>query len=280
MMATTAEDLAPYERWRTSYRSDDRELAGFWLTPPGDEPVPAVVFNHGSNGLLAASLPGVQALVALGYAVFLPVRRGHSGQPGPFWLDRITNPWGSPEMGEQLVAALRDELRDVLAAVRWTVARPEVASGRLALVGSSFGGVLTVLALATDTPVSAGVSFAGPSMTWPHAPALQQAMLAAARVARAPLFLAQASNDNSLAPTYAIGAELARAGHPHETRVYPPVGDGPGGGHGIFGTGVDLWRSDIEAFLTRWVGPSAGAGGDRAANLSRVGERKNVVRRG
>lgn len=24
-------------------------------------------------------------------------------------------------------------------------------------------------------------------------------------------------------------------------------------GHGIFATGVDLWRTDIERFLTRWV---------------------------
>jgi len=24
-------------------------------------------------------------------------------------------------------------------------------------------------------------------------------------------------------------------------------------GHGIFATGVDLWRSDIERFLARWV---------------------------
>jgi hypothetical protein len=53
-------------------------------------------------------------------------------------------------------------------------------------------------------------------MTWPHAPALQQAMLAAAGSGRAPLFLAQAVNDNSLAPTYAVGAEPARVGRPAE----------------------------------------------------------------
>jgi len=65
--------------------------------------------------------------------------------------------------------------------------------------------------------------------------------------------LAQAFNDHSLQPTYAIGAELARCGRPHETRVYPAIGDEPMTGHGIFATGVDLWRSDIERFLARWV---------------------------
>jgi dienelactone hydrolase len=196
-------------------------------------------------------MPGVQALQRMGYAAFLPVRRGHNGQPGTFWLDRVTAAWGSPEMGDQLVSALRAELRDVIAGVNWVAERPEVDVRRLVMLGSSFGGVLTVLALAENTELRAGVSFAGPSMTWPHAPALQQAMLAAIAKGQAPLFLAQAYNDNSLAPTYAMGAEMARAGRPHETRIYPPIGEGPGGGHGIFGTGVELWRRDVESFLAR-----------------------------
>jgi carboxymethylenebutenolidase len=163
----------------------------------------------------------------------------------------VTTPWGSPEMGDQLVAALQAELRDVLNAVDWVAGRPEADRQRIVMLGSSFGGVLTVLALAESGALRAGVSFAGPSMTWPDAPALQRAMLAAAASGRAPLFLAQAYNDNSLAPTYTIGAELARHGRPHETRVYPPIGEGPGGGHGIFGTGVELWHQDVESFLAR-----------------------------
>ncbi len=119
------------------------------------------------------------------------------------------------------------------------------------MLGSSFGGVLTVLALGEDNALRAGVSFAGPSMTWPDAPALQRAMLAAVAAGQAPLFLAQAFNDNSLAPTYTIGAELARLGRTHETRVYPAIGEGPGGGHGMFGTGVELLRQDVESFLAR-----------------------------
>ena len=247
LVAGDPADLAPYEQWRTSYSSDGRELAGFWLVPEGAGPFPAVVFNHGSGGLLPASMPGVRALPELGYAVFLAVRRGHNGQPGTFWEDRVTAAWGSPQMNEQLMAALRDELRDVRAAVGWVADRPEVDRGRTALVGSSYGGVLTVLAAAEPGPVRAGVSFAGPSMTWPDAPALRRAMLVAAGAAAVPLFLAQAVDDNSLRPTYVVGAELARRNRPHEVRVYPE------GGHGLFGR-PDLWRADIAAFLTRWLG--------------------------
>jgi carboxymethylenebutenolidase len=245
------QNLAPYASWRTSYSSDCGELASFWLLPEGSGPFPVAVFNHGSDGLLPASMPGIRALRDMGYATFIPIRRGHNGQPGTFWLDRVTAPWGSPDMGDQLVSALRAELRDVMSAVDWVAGRPEADRQRMVMLGSSFGGVLTVLALGEDSALRAGVSFAGPSMTWPQAPALQRAMLAAVASGHAPLFLAQAYNDNSLAPTYAIGAELARIGRTHETRVYPPIGEGPGGGHGIFGTGVELWHQDVESFLTR-----------------------------
>jgi carboxymethylenebutenolidase len=250
-MPESAENLVAYDRWRVSYLSDGRELAGFWLLPDGSGPFPAAVFNHGSNGLLPASRPGILALRDMGYATFAAVRRGHNDQPGTFWLDQVTAPWGSPDMGDQLVSALRAELGDVRAAVNWVAGRPEVDSQRIVMLGSSFGGVLTVLALGEDSALRAGVSFAGPSMSWPDAPALQREMLAAAAGGQAPLFLAQAYNDNSLAPTYAIGAELARAGRRHETRIYPPIGEGPGGGHGMFGTGVQLWRPDVESFLAR-----------------------------
>jgi dienelactone hydrolase len=257
-MPATAQNLAPYEKWRTSYLGDGRELAGFWLLPEGEGPFPAAVFNHGSDGLLPASMPGVLALRDMGYAAFLPIRRGHNEQPGTFWLEQVTAPWGSPEMGDQLVAALHAELRDVRAAVDWVARRPEVDTQRIVMAGSSFGGVLTVLALAGESPLRAGVSFAGPSMTWPDAPALQKALLAAIAAGQAPLFLAQAHNDNSLAPTYAMGAELARVGRPHETRIYPPVNEGTGGGHGMFGTAVGLWRQDVESFLARSVATPEG----------------------
>ncbi len=106
-MTASAQNLQPYERWRTSYPSDGRELAGFWLVPDGDGPFPAAVFNHGSDGLLPGSMSGVLALRDMGYATFLPVRRGHNEQPGTFWLDQVTANWGTAEMGDQLVSALR-----------------------------------------------------------------------------------------------------------------------------------------------------------------------------
>jgi dienelactone hydrolase len=93
--------------------------------------------------------------------------------------DGEPRPASITDSDDQLVSALRAELRDVLAAVNWVAECSEVDSQRIVMLGSSFGGVLTVLALGENTQLRAGVSFAGPSMTWPDAPALQQVMLAA-----------------------------------------------------------------------------------------------------
>ncbi len=140
-----------FAEWRTEYVSDGRTLAGFFVSREGDGPFPGIVFHHGSNGVMPAAKAGAEALVGMGYAVFLAVRRGHSGNPGPFWDDLVTNPWGSEAMGTQLMAALAD--------------------------------------------FRAGISFAGPSITWPDAPALQETLLDCMRRTEVPLFLPQAWND-------------------------------------------------------------------------------------
>ena len=126
-MPATVRNLAPYEQWRTSYLSDGRGvgrlLAAYQRVRVHFRRLYSTV---DSDGLLPMSMPGVQALQSMGYAVFLPIRRGHNDQPGTFWLDRVTATWGGPEMGDQLVSALRAELRDVMAGVNWVAEHPDV----------------------------------------------------------------------------------------------------------------------------------------------------------
>lgn len=238
----------------TSYVSDGRELAAFLALPDAPGPHPGVVFHHGSAGLMAASEAGISALVAAGYAVLAPIRRGHNGNPGPYWEDLVTSPWGSPRMGDELVAALAGECDDALAGLERLRAEPSVDGERLAMVGSSFGGVMVLLAAGRGAAFRAGVSFAGPSITWPDAPALQQVLLAAMATTDVPLFLIQAWDDVHLTPTYALGAALAAAGRPHETRIYGRLGSEAGDGHGVFNKAVDLWLPDVTRFLAHWLG--------------------------
>ena len=111
-------------------------------------------------------------------------------------------------MGKQFIAALSDETEDVVAALEWLETRPELDAGRTAIVGHSFGTLVSLLASARTPRLRAGVSFAGPSQTWSDAPALQETMLAAIEQLTIPFFLIQAQNDHSLLPTYTLGTLL------------------------------------------------------------------------
>ena len=253
MSTSHPDELGFFEPFAVTYPSANYALRGYLLLPAGQGPFPAVIFQHGSAGLMPSNRPGIEALLRMGYAVFVATRRGHNDNPGPNWLSLVTSAWGSPEMGRELVQALASETDDVLASLDWLRAQPQINPDHIAIAGSSFGGVVTVLAAGRTGQFRAGISFAGPSQTWPHAPALQEAMLAAIQRATIPFFLIQAQNDHSLLPTYTLGAELARLNKPHETRIYPPLGDTAMDGHGIFGRGVAWWYMDVERFLAQWL---------------------------
>ena len=110
-------------------------------------------------------------------------------------------------MGPQLVDALEDECDDAVAALAWVKEQPMVDAARVAMIGSSYGGVMVMLAARRRAAFRAGVSFAGPSITWPDAPALQDVLLDAMRTTEVPLFLVQAADDVHLAPTYALSPD-------------------------------------------------------------------------
>ena len=246
-----------FGEWTTiAYESAGRSLEGYFVAPHGPGPFPGIVFHHGSGGLLPAAKPGIEALVAMGHAVFVAIRRGHNNNPGPFWESLITAPWGSPEMGPQLTAALAGECDAAVAALTWLRAHALVDAARVAMIGSSYGGVMVMLAAGRRAPFRAGISFAGPSITWPDAPALQTVLLDAMGVCEVPLMLIQAGDDFNLTPSYVLGAELARLGKPHETRIYETIGEQRGDGHGVFNNAVWLWRTDVERFLQRSLSPS------------------------
>jgi dienelactone hydrolase len=250
---TGVNPLHVFSDWRTEYVSDGRKLDGFFVAPDGDGPFPGIVFHHGSAGLMAEAKIGLLELVDMGYAVFAPIRRGHNGNPGPFWENLISEPWGSAAMGPQLVTALAGECDDTLAALEWIKGQAIVDPERVAMLGSSYGGVMVMLAAGRHAEFRAGISFAGPSITWPDAPALQEVLIDSMRRTKIPLFLIQAWDDVHLTPTYVLGGELAALEKHHETRIYQPLGTERGNGHGVFNKAVDLWSPDVRRFLGRWV---------------------------
>lgn len=247
------QNLTSLEQFTVTYPSGSQTLPGYLLRPEEPGSFPTILFEPGSFGLLPSHLLGIEALRSMGYAVFVALRRGHRGNDGPNWRPHVTATWGTSRMGKQLTEALLAEMEDVVAALEWLQAQPEVNPERIAIVGHSFGAAVSLLATRRTRSVRAGISFAGPTPAWREAPAMQEALLDAIEYLTIPFFFVQAQNDHTLLPTYTFGMHLARLKKPHETRIYPALGTAPAEGHNLFGKGVEWWHADVERFLARWL---------------------------
>src|SRR5207302_4854544 len=140
-------------------------------------------------------------LMSWGIASFLPHRRGYGNSPGRAWREDVAAEPGTPDYDRQLAARLDAESDDVIAALAFVAALPDIRADHVGVMGSSFGGVNTLLAAAKTDRFRCAVEFAGAAMNWEKAPSLREKMLAAARSAKPPIFFIQAANDYSVAPT-------------------------------------------------------------------------------
>jgi dienelactone hydrolase len=235
----------------------ERMLAGYLFLPAGAGTFLGLVLNHGSTihpGTSDVCRPGTAAvLTGWGYAVLLPHRRGYGNSEGPTWRQDVPAEFGTAEYDRALALRLLREAEDVVAALDWLRTRPEVDGDRVGLIGSSFGGVMSVLAAARRPAVRCAVDFAGAAMNWERTPTLRRTMFDAARQLAMPVCLVQAENDYSTAPTRELAAELARHGKAHQARVFPSFGLTADEGHLFFQNGAPIWGPFVQAFLSRWM---------------------------
>jgi dienelactone hydrolase len=246
------QSLAPRE---LAFPSGGQTLKGYLFLPPGPGPFPCMICNHGSGiaqGTLEVSRPGSAALLmAWGIASFLPHRRGYGNSPGPAWRHEVPAEPGTPDYDAQLSARLERESDDVLAALDFISGLDGIRSDHIAVMGSSFGGVNTLLAAAKTDRFRCAVEFAGAAMNWEIAPGLRAKMLDAARNALPPIFFIQAANDFSVAPTLALAQARAAAGKPAQSMVYPAFGINAEEGHLLEKNGSVLWGDHVRCFLER-----------------------------
>jgi dienelactone hydrolase len=242
---------------QVEFQSGDETLAGYLYLPPGEGPFPCVITNHGSminQGTTDLCRPGTASLLmSWGYASFLPHRHGYGESTGMPWDTEVSAEFGTDEYDRQLVARLESESDDVVVAAKYVAGQPEIDTDRIAVMGSSFGGTVTLWASTKSERFACAVEFAGAAINWEHTPELREAMMEATRHIKCPIYFLQAENDYSVEPTRVLGAMSAEAQHPIQSKVFPALGLSNDEGHFFERSGSLIWGPEIRTFLARWL---------------------------
>ena len=175
--------------------SGNLRLKAFLWKPNGPGPFPTVLLNHGSGGADAdhtAGLPTTEAAEKLGplflkhgYAFLYLFRRGQglSADQGPFMQDMLqreeTAKGKEARQHLQFVLHTTDHLHDVIAGLKFLKTTPGIDPKRIAIVGHSFGGQLTLLVAERDNAIAAAVTISAAAGSWGRSPELRERLLTA-----------------------------------------------------------------------------------------------------
>jgi dienelactone hydrolase len=233
------------------FKSGELDLKGFIWKPSGQGPFPALLWNHGSEkspGPLETVAP---YFVSKRYIFFVPHRRGQGRSPGPYIMDELNTAGSrlSGERGYREIELHETHLEDQLAALQYLQALPDLDKNRIGVMGCSFGGIQTMLAVERRPGYRVAVNFSGAAETWKRSSSLRARLITAASKATMPVFFLQAENDHDLNPNRILSEAVRRAGQPVEAKVYPAFGTGPREGHGFCARGVEIWGPDVLKFI-------------------------------
>jgi len=235
------------------FESQGRTLQGYLYLPPGEGPFPCMITNHGSTisqGTADVCRPGVAALLmSWGIASFLPHRHGYGNSPGPAWRSEVNADFGTDAYDKQIAGRLARESEDVIEALQHLRSLPEIDAAHIGVMGSSFGGTMTLLASGRTDRFRCAVEFAGAAMNWEQTPRLRASMLEAARIGTCPIYFIQAANDFSTAPTRELAASLEGSVRTVESKIFPDFGLTREEGHQFCANGGLVWGPEVRRFL-------------------------------
>jgi|SRR3984893_10366364 carboxymethylenebutenolidase len=231
------------------FPSGGRQLHGFLWKPAGTGPFPAIVWNHGSEKLPGSQPALASFYTAHSYVFFVPHRRGQGRSPGDYIQGLVAQaPPG--ERARRMVELQEAEVDDVIAGLNYLKSRPFVDPARIAISGCSYGGIQTLLTGERELGVKALVPFAPGAMSWGQNLPLRDRLIRAVDLAKAPVFLIQAENDYSLAPSQVLSTEADKKHKDFQSKIYPAFGSSHQDGHwGFCSSATDVWGADVLAFL-------------------------------
>ena len=241
----------------TFYPSGKFKIEAYVYKPEGTGPFPVVIYNHGSRaGHERQERPFVyvgEMLMHSGYVAIVPERRGYGKSDGPTFNETI-----GQDRGPRFVARVWEEADDVLAVVEFVKTLPYADTNRVAVMGWSIGGIVSVFAASRSSAFRAVVDQAGGALTWDQSPAMRQALQEAAGKIRIPLLGMVAENDRTTESVKAVVHEAEAHGATAKLILYPRFTPQDAGGvppgHMIFGKeGCKIWEGDLVEFLAKYL---------------------------
>ncbi|OPY90490.1 MAG: Alpha/beta hydrolase family protein [Syntrophaceae bacterium PtaU1.Bin231] len=229
--------------------------------PDGDGPFPLIVLSHGTPPHAAdrvkigrfRRIPQTREFIKRGFAVIVPIRRGHGATGGDYAEDK--GKCAAPVYYE----AGRSAGRDIVAAVEFAAKLPFVRPECVILVGQSAGGFGSLAAASMNPPgLIAMVNFSGghggDPATRPGEPCDPQSLRATfakfSQTIKVPVLWHYAENDKFFSPKYVRDwfAAFEQAGGRGRLVMQPPFGED---GHGLFHSrnGIPIWTRAFDSFL-------------------------------
>lgn len=248
---------AIFNKQRVTFKSGDLTLVGYLFKPNGAGPFPTVVWNHGSerNPGGGPQFDSVAAVfVPAGYAVFAPMRRGHSDSEGEYVVDATQREAAANGFaaGQKLATHLLEssQLDDQLSGLAFVKKQTFVDTTRLVVAGCSYGGIQTLLGAERGAGYRAAVSISPAALSWRGNPDLRERLERAVTRISVPVFLIQPPKDASLEPARVLGPILEKRSPANRVKIYPAEGPEDQQLHCFGGAkGMHVWAADVLAFL-------------------------------
>jgi dienelactone hydrolase len=250
-----------------SIHSGELILKGLIWFPAGRGPFPTVIFCHGSYATDDTTHKPISEASALGplfaergYIYLALFRRGvglskYQGVNSADLMEKAFKQNGQEGRNAvQLQQLETDQLQDMIAGLTYLRKRQDVDLRRMAIIGHSFGGSLTLLVAEQETYLRAVIIFSGGGYSWNLSPSLRTRLISADKNIDAPIMFIHAQNDYSTTPGYVLDSILNRLNKQHTLKIYPEFGHSANQAHNIIFLSPQTWEADVFGFLKDKLG--------------------------
>jgi dienelactone hydrolase len=260
-----AQDLI--DKDTVSIKSGNLRLKALLWRPAGKGPFATVIFCHGNyasddtvhNAIAEASVNG-PLFARRGYIYLALFRRGvglskDQGLNCANIMDSAFKKNGQEGRNEvQLQQLETTQLQDMLAGINYMRKRKDTDTSRMAIIGHSFGGSLTLLVAEKQPFLKAVVVFSPAGYSWNLSSRLRTKLISVVRNINVPIMILHAQNDYSVNPGYSLDSILNQLHKPHLLKIYPGFGNSTDEGHNMIFLNTKIWEGDVFRFLENNLG--------------------------